>query len=61
MAQIKQLEAKAEKATAIFMATWKEDNCRNAVQLKAYQLQLIDEYLRKADELKKQLNTSSND
>lgn len=51
----------AEKATAIFLYTWKEDNCRNAAELKEYQLQRINEYLRKADELKKQLNTSSNE
>lgn len=61
MAQIKQLEDTAEKATAIFMATWKEDNCRNAAELKAYQLQRINEYLRKAEELKTQLNTQSNE
>ena len=60
MAQIKELERLAEKAADIACTTSK-CKVRNDPRVYAYQLQRIDEYLRQAEELKKQLNTSNNE
>lgn len=60
MAQIQELERLAEKAADIACITSKCD-VRNDPRVYAYQLQRIDEYLRQAEELKKQLNTSNNE
>ena len=60
MAQIQELERLAEKAADIACSTMK-CKVRNDPRVYAYQLQRIDEYLRKAEELKAKLNTSTNE